>query len=92
MAADEATDMSATEASVPEAAPARAEAKASPKAKRAVRPKIDLDDEIRRANDLAAMSRKMLTAAKNISRNHRKAKQRPIKNKLGSFHPKILRG
>ena len=66
-----------------------AAAKASLQKKKALRPKIDLDDEIRRANDLAAMSRKMLTAAKNVSRNNRKAKQRLIK-KAGKLSPEDL--
>ena len=68
-----------------------AAAKASLQKKKALRPKIDLDDEIRRANDLAAMSRKMLTAAKNVSRNNRKAKQRLIK-KAGKLSPVDLGG
>ena len=67
----------------------KAEAKASPKSKRAARPKIDLGAEIRRANDLAAMSRKMLLAARNSSRNNRKAKQRVIK-KAGKLSPEDL--
>ena len=64
-------------------------AKASPKRTKLVRPKIDLDEEIRRANDLAAMSRKMLQAARNVSRNNRKAKQRLIK-KAGKLSPEDL--
>ena len=93
----ESSDMSAEEAMVgstsgaPQAASAAspAAAKASPQSKKASRPKIDLDDEIRRANDLAAMSRKMLQAAKNVSRNNRKAKQRLIK-KAGKLSPEDL--
>lgn len=84
----------AVEATEPENAPAslpgaKAEAPNSPKSKKAARPKIDLDDEIRRANDLAAMSRKMLVAARNSSRNNRKAKQRLIK-KAGKLSPEDL--
>ena len=48
-----------------------------------------MDDEIRRANDLAAMSRKMLMAAKHASRNSKKAKQRLIK-KAGKLSPEDL--
>jgi len=69
-------------------ASAKAEAKASPK-KRSARPKIDLDEEIRRANDLAAMSRKMLQAAKASSKNNKRAKQRLIK-KAGKLSPEDL--
>ena len=61
----------------------------SGRGKRAARPSIDLDDEIRRANDLAAMSRKMLTAARNVSRNNKTAKQRLIK-KAGKLSPEDL--
>ena len=82
----EETDPENAAASLPSS---KAEAKASPKSKRAARPKIDLDDEIRRANDLAAMSRKMLLAARNSSRNNRKAKQRLIK-KAGKLSPEDL--
>ena len=67
----------------------QAEAKASPKRKREARPKIDLDDEIRRANELASVSRKMLAAARNTSRNNKKAKQRLIK-KAGKLSPEDL--
>jgi hypothetical protein len=75
----------------PPAAPAsaKAEAKASTRSKKAARPKIDLDEEIRRANDLAAMSRKMLSVAKQTSKNNRKAKQRLIK-KAGKLSPEDL--
>ena len=66
-----------------------AAAKASLQKKKVLRSKIDLDDEIRQANQLAAMSRKMLTAAKNVSRNNRKAKQRLIK-KAGKLSPEDL--
>ena len=70
-------------------ASAKAEAKASTRSKRAARPKIDLDEEIRRANDLAAMSRKMLSVARQTSKNNRKAKQRLIK-KAGKLSPEDL--
>ena len=75
----------------PPAAPtsAKAEAKASTRSKKAAKPKIDLDEEIRRANDLAAMSRKMLSVAKQTSKNNRKAKQRLIK-KAGKLSPEDL--
>ena len=75
----------------PPAAPtsAKAEAKASTRSKKAARPKIDLDEEIRRANDLAAMSRKMLNVAKPTSKNNRKAKQSLIK-KAGKLSPEDL--
>ena len=84
----------AIEEAAPEAPPpslpgSQAEAKASPKSKRAARPKIDLDDEIRRANELAAVSRKMLAAARNTSRNNKRAKQRLIK-KAGKLSPEDL--
>ena len=93
----ETSDMSAEEAMVgsasgtPQAAAAAspAAAKAPPQGKKASRPKIDLDEEIRRANDVAAMSRKMLQAAKSVSRNNRKAKQRLIK-KAGKLSPEDL--
>ena len=68
---------------------AQAAGKASAKGKRAVRPKIDLDEEIRQANALAAMSRKMLNAARSSSRNNRKAKQRLIR-KAGKLSPEDL--
>ena len=76
---------------VPQASSAAspAAAKARGQARKVSRPKIDLDDEIRRANDLAAMSRKMLLAAKNVSRNNKKAKQRLIK-KAGKLSPEDL--
>ena len=70
-------------------ASSKAEPKASPKAKRAAKPKIDLDDEIRRANELASVSRKMLMAAKASSKNNKKAKQRLIK-KAGKLSPEDL--
>ena len=84
----------AIEETAPEDPPAslpgsQAAAKASPKSKRAARPKIDLDDEIRRANELAVASRKMLVAAKNTQRNTKKAKQRLIK-KAGKLSPEDL--
>ena len=84
----------AIEEAAPEGPPpslpgSQAEAKASPKSKRVVRPKIDLDDEIRRANELAVVSRKMLAAARNTSRNNKKAKQRLIK-KAGKLSPEDL--
>ena len=84
----------AIEEAAPESPPpslpgSQAEAKASPKSKRAARPKIDLDDEIRRANELAVVSRKMLAAAKTTSRNNRRAKQRLIK-KAAKLSPEDL--
>ena len=89
ISAEEAMAGSADEASQAASAASPAAAKASPQRTKALRPKIDLDDEIRRANDLAAMSRKMLQAAKNVSRNNRKAKQRLIK-KAGKLSPEDL--
>ena len=88
------SDPLASEETAPEEPPSslpssQAGAKASPKSKRAARPKIDLDDEIRRANELAVASRKMLAAAKNTSRNNKKAKQRLIK-KAGKLSPEDL--
>ena len=80
---------SADEAPQAASAASPAAVKESPQKKKALRPKIDLDDEIRRANDLAAMSRKMLQAARNVSRNNRKAKQRLIK-KAGKLSPEDL--
>ena len=96
-ASPETSDMSTEEASpgavdeAPQAASVAspAAAPASRQSRKALRPKIDLDDEIRRANDLAAMSRKMLLAAKNVSRNNKKAKQRLIK-KAGKLSPEDL--
>ena len=89
MSASEASDQAAAEEASGAAAGARADTRASARSQKAARPKIDLDEEIRRANDLAAMSRKMLTAAKNVSRNNRKAKQRLIK-KAGKLSPEDL--
>ena len=89
MSAEEAMAGSADEAPQAASAASPAAAKASPQSKKASRPKIDLDEEIRRANDVAAMSRKMLQAAKNVSRNNRKAKQRLIK-KAGKLSPEDL--
>ena len=71
-----AASCAASPASAPEG-PSSAKAKA--KTKRVPKPKIDLDDEIRQANSLAEMSRKMLSAARASSRNNRKAKQRLVK-------------
>ena len=89
MSAEGAMAGPADEAPQAASAASPAAAKASPRSKKASRPKIDLDDEIRRANDLANMSRKMLSAAKNVSRNNRKAKQRLIK-KAGKLSPEDL--
>ena len=89
MSAEESVAGSSDEAPQAASAASPAAAKASPQSKKALRPKIDLDDEIRRANDLAAMSRKMLQAAKNVSRNNKKAKQRLIK-KAGKLSPEDL--
>ena len=89
MAADAGTDVAAAEQLSMASEDAESEAKLSAKSKRTAKPKIDLDDEIRRANDLAAMSRKMLSAAKNVSRNTKKAKQRLIK-KAGKLSPEDL--
>jgi len=89
MSEDRGTDGASSDR--PPAAPtsAKAEAKASTRSKKAARPKIDLDEEIRRANDLAAMSRKMLSVARQTSKNNRKAKQRLIK-KAGKLSPEDL--
>ena len=87
MSAAEAMTVSGNETPAPAASPAAA--KASSPQKRGSQPKIDLDDEIRRANDLATMSRKMLQAARNVARNNRKAKQRLIK-KAGKLSPEDL--
>ena len=89
MSAEEARVGSASGTPQAAAAASPAAAKASPQSKKALRPKIDLDEEIRRANDVAAMSRKMLQAAKSVSRNNRKAKQRLIK-KAGKLSPEDL--
>ena len=88
MSAAEAMTVSGNETPAPAVSPAAA--KASPPQKRGSQPKIDLDDEIRRANDLATMSRKMLQAARNVARNNRKAKQRLIK-KAGKLSPQRSR-
>ena len=89
MSASEASDQAAAEEASGAAVGERADTRASARSQKAARPNIDLDEEIRRANDLAAMSRKMLTAAKNVSRNNRKAKQRLIK-KAGKLSPEDL--
>ena len=89
MSAEEAMAGAADETPQAAAAASPAAAKASPQSKKTSRPKIDLDEEIRRANDVAAMSRKMLQAAKSVSRNNRKAKQRLIK-KAGKLSPEDL--
>lgn len=90
MSADEATNTPVPEqVAVASAETAAGVRPVAPRSKRAARPKIDLDDEIRRANDLAAASRKMLTAAKNVSRNTKRAKQRLIK-KAGKLSPEDL--
>ena len=89
MSEDRGTDGGSSDRLPAVPASAKAEAKASTRSKRAAKPKIDLDDEIRRANDLAAMSRKMLSVAKQTSRNNRKAKQRLIK-KAGKLSPEDL--
>ena len=77
MSAAEAMAVLGNEIPAPTASPAAA--KDFFQKKKSLRPKIDLDDEIRWANDLAAMSRKMLEGARNGSRNIRKAKRRLIK-------------
>ena len=89
MATEEVTAAAADGAAEAAAGASAGTAKAGTANKKVVRPKIDLDEEIRRANDLAAMSRKMLQAAKNVSRNNRKAKQRLIK-KAGKLSPEDL--
>ena len=88
MSEEHVVDGAAAEQRGVSAASAKAEPKASPKRK-ASRPKIDLDDEIRRANDLAAMSRKMLAAAKVSAKNNKRSKQRLIK-KAGKLTPEDL--
>ena len=89
MSDEEAVCSAADEQPAATAAAEPAAGQASPKSKKKARPQIDLDDEIRRANDLASMSRKMLQAAKNVSRNNRKAKQRLIKE-AGKLSPEDL--
>ena len=89
MSAAVAMAVSGNEIPAPTASPAAA--KEFFQKKKALRPKIDLDDGIRWANDMSAMSRKMLEAAMNGSRNIRKANRRLIK-KARKPPPEISRG
>ena len=57
----------------------KAKAGARGRPKDSGRPKIDLDDEIAEANKLAEVSRKMLTAAKQVQKNNRRQKQRLVR-------------
>ena len=89
MSAEDGREAAVSLRSAANPAAADTEGSVSGRGRKSARPKIDLDDEIRRANDLAAMSRKMLSAAKNVSRNTKKAKQRLIK-KAGKLSPEDL--
>ena len=60
------------------APPAEAKAKGRPRA-RPQRPRIDLDEQISQANQLAQVTKKMLNAARSAQRNQKRQKQRLIR-------------
>jgi hypothetical protein len=67
----------------------KAKAKARGRPKAGARPKIDMDEEIEKANKLAEMSRKMMNAAKSIQKNNRRLKNRLVR-KAGKLSPEDL--